>query len=55
MGIDPDLFLEPVPEKPMRPSLLLIQAEKPAALFALLAGAWIWAFPETKGRVLTER
>jgi hypothetical protein len=23
-----------------------------AALFALLTGAWIWTFPETKGRVL---
>jgi len=24
-----------------------------AALFALLTGAWIWTFPETKGRKLT--
>jgi hypothetical protein len=23
-----------------------------AALFALLTGAWIWTFPETKGRKL---
>ncbi len=25
-----------------------------AALFALLAGAWVWVFPETKGRVLAD-
>ena len=25
-----------------------------AALFALLAGAWIWVFPETRGRVLDD-
>lgn len=25
-----------------------------AALFALLAGAWIWVFPETRGRVLND-
>jgi hypothetical protein len=23
-----------------------------AALFALLTGAWIWTFPETRGRVI---
>jgi hypothetical protein len=23
-----------------------------AALFALLAGAWVWTFPETKGKPL---